>query len=94
MDVEHDLRSMQAFIEARFNALDRRQDDTLQLISTTTTEARHELVKLTAAVELTNGRVRKAEVAIAVLKFAVFTIGGALLLASMQVLVAKLSGGM
>lgn len=49
------------------------------------------LREIKADVEQTNGRVRKAEVAIAVLKFAVYTIGGSLLLAGLQVIVARLS---
>lgn len=36
-----------------------------------------------------NGRVRKAEIAIAVMKFAVFTIGGGLLYAGLQVWIAS-----
>jgi len=92
-----DGRGLQAFFEARFADLERRSDDCLQLVATTASELKQHLGsdinRLAVAVEATNGRLRKAEIAIAVLKFAVFTIGGALLVAGLQVVVAKLTGG-
>lgn len=89
--MDHDLKSLQTFIQTRFDAIDRRQDDTLQLIATTTTETKSDLDELKTYVQTTNGRLRKAETVIAVLKFAVFTIGGALLLAMLQVAVTRLA---
>lgn len=82
--MDHDVRSLQAFMEARFNAID-------LAAAQRHTENTAALALLGGKVDLTNGRVRKMEIAIAVLKFAVFTIGGALLLAGLQVVVAKLS---
>ena len=63
----------------------------MQLIATTTTETKSDLDELKTYVQTTNGRLRKAETVIAVLKFAVFTIGGALLLAMLQVAVTRLA---
>lgn len=39
-----------------------------------------------------NGRLRKTEVALAVLKFAVYTIGGALAYGGFQIVVSRLGG--
>jgi len=83
--MEHDVKSLLAFMEARFNAYDQRAAERH-------IETKDTLTGLGVKVDLTNGRVRKMEIAVAVLKFAVFTIGGALLLAGLQVVVAKLSG--
>jgi hypothetical protein len=40
----------------------------------------------------TNGRLRRAEINVAILRFAVYTIGGSLVLAGLQVLIGKFSG--
>lgn len=82
--MDHDIRSLQMFVEGRLDAYDQRAADRH---SETTTAINQLAVK----VDLTNGRVRKAEVALAVLRFAVFTIGGALVVAGLQVIVARLA---
>lgn len=89
--MDHDVKSLQAFMEARFNSLDRRQDDCLQLIATTNEDTASKLSEVKDAVDATNGRLRKAEVVIAVLRFAVFTIGGGLLVGLVQFVVSRMS---
>jgi hypothetical protein len=84
--MEHDVKSLQVFMEGRLDAIDERA--TRQHAENTSV-----LQDIHRRVTETNGRLRKAEVAIAVLKFAVYTIGGALLLATMQVLVKRFGGG-
>lgn len=75
-------RSLRSFIESRFALVDQRSER--QHL-----ENRAALAELTKTVQETNGRVRKAEIAIAVLKFAVYTIGGGLVVAGLQVIVAR-----
>ncbi len=87
--MEYDLKSLQVFIEQRFEASDSRQ---LRQHS----ENQTALAELTKQVRVTNDRVGKMEITQAVLKFAVFTIGGSLLAAliavALQVLIARLNG--
>ncbi|HEX2594703.1 MAG TPA: hypothetical protein VHL34_24585 [Rhizomicrobium sp.] len=83
--MEHDIRTLQTFIEAKFTSVDEKQQRMH-------VENQTALATLTNQVLLTNGRVRNAEVAIAVLKFAVYTIGGSILLAGLQVIVGRFGG--
>jgi 5-hydroxyisourate hydrolase-like protein (transthyretin family) len=81
--MDHDVRTLQTFIETKLDAM-----ETARI--TMHMENKNTLEKLTDLVTATNGRVRKAEVAIAVLKFAVYTIGGSILLTGLQVIVPRL----
>ncbi len=90
--MEHDLRSLQVFIEGEFKASRQEQarmhtENTAANLALVT-----EMAKTTAQTTATNGRVTKMEITVAVLKFAVFTIGGSLLLAAMQVMIGRLGG--
>lgn len=85
MDMDHDIKSLQASMEARFDAVDARSERQHA-------ENRTTMALLDARTAETNGRLRKLEVVVAVLKFAVFTIGGALVYAGLQIVVSKLSG--
>jgi hypothetical protein len=82
MLMDHDVKSLQAFIEAKFASY----EDSQQSMHA---ENKSALEKLSALVTATNGRVRNAEVAIAVLKFAVYSIGGSLLITGLQVIVQR-----
>lgn len=55
-------------------------------------EMRSGFANVNHRLDTVNGRLRKSEIAIAVLQFGVLTVGGALAYAGMQILVAKLMG--
>lgn len=89
--MEHDLRTLQVFLESELRA-DREARARMHQESTAANNKMvAELAKVTAQTTATNGRVTKLEVTMAVLKFAVFTIGGGLLVAGLQVLITKLT---
>ena len=92
--MEHDVKSLQVLIEQEFKSLhalnQQMHNDNKSAVLAMTAD----VSEIKTQVQSTNGRLLKAEVAIAVLKFAVFTIGGALLLTAMQIVVAKWSSGL
>lgn len=55
-------------------------------------EMRAGFVQVNGRLDTVNGRLRKSEVAIAVLQFGVMTVGGALAYAGMQLIISKLTG--
>lgn len=91
--MDHDLKSMQVFIEGEFRASHAMQQQMHTDNRTAYAELRAEMAEIKSQTTATNGRLGKAEVAIAVLKFAVFTIGGALMLAAMQILIGRFTVG-
>lgn len=56
-------------------------------------EMRAGFQNVNSRLDMVNGRLRKSEIAIAVLQFGVLTVGGALAYAGMQLVIAKLTGG-
>lgn len=66
--------------------------DTRDRIAAVLTEMRQGFDGTHSRLDTVNGRVRKMEIAVAVVQFGFYTIGGALAVAGMQVLVSKLSG--
>lgn len=91
--MDHDVKSLQVLIEAEFKAMHSLYAQMHADNSKSTDELKKDVAEIKAQTTATNGRLMKAEVAIAVLKFAVFTIGGALLLAAMQVLIGRFTTG-
>ncbi len=98
--MDHDLKSLQVFIEGELRA-DRVAREQMRSQDIEARERMHkengaatqalvvELAKVTAQTTATNGRVSKLEVAMAVIRFAVFTIGGAFVVAGLQVIVTR-----
>lgn len=78
----HDLKSLEVLIE-------RMHIENKSWMS----EMKDDVSEIKAQTIKTNGRVSKLEIVVAVLKFAVFTIGGGLVLAAMQVAIGKLTVG-
>lgn len=66
--------------------------ETRSLLDSIASQMRDGFSDVKAAQRETNGRVRKAEVSIAVLWFAVMTVGAGLAYAGMQIVVARLTG--
>lgn len=90
--MEHDVKSLQVLIEQEFKSLHTLTHQMHADNKAGISAMKSDVSEIKAQVTSTNGRLLKAEVAIAVLKFAVFTIGGALLLTAMQIVVAKWAG--
>lgn len=59
--MDHDVRSLQAFIVARFDAVDRRLDDSREQTLRMHEENRAELGEIKEQVYRTNGRMTRAE---------------------------------
>ena len=92
--MDHDVKSLQVLIEQEFKSLNAASHQMHAENKAAVLDMRSDVAEIKAQVTSTNGRLLKAEVAIAVLKFAVFTIGGALMLTAMQIVVAKWSSGL
>lgn len=67
--------------------------ETIATLAEIRTEMRAGFVQVNGRLDTVNGRLRKSEVAIAVLQFGVMTVGGALAYAGMQLVISKLTGG-
>lgn len=95
--MDHDVKSLQVLIEGEFKALHALQQQMHVENRASAAELRADLVAVKEQTTATNGRLVKAEVAIAVLRFAVLTIGGsllgALLFAAIQVVVSRFAVG-
>lgn len=88
--MDHDIKSLQVFIEGEFRA-DRQARDQMHAENKAgNTSLWTEMVEIKAQTKLTNGRVTKIEIAVAVLQFVVFTVGGALILSGVQYLISRL----
>lgn len=81
--MDHDLKSLQVFMEREFVA-------NRELAERMHVENQAKLTSLETKADKTNGRVTKLEVAVAVMRFAVYTIGGTLVLTGIQIAVGKL----
>ncbi len=66
--------------------------ETHELIAELRAEMRVGFGQVNGRLDTVNGRLRKSEIAIAVIQFAVLTVGGGLAYAGMQIVVARLTG--
>ncbi len=87
--MEHDVKSLQVLIEQEFKSLNAVNHQMHSENKAAVLDMRGDVMEIKAQTIASNSRIGKLEVVVAVLKFAVYTIGGTLLLAGLQILIGR-----